>query len=221
MKLTLECAPHFSDNISNFRVDDARTFKTSQFKVKAMFNHLIPITLSEKEIITSSIEPPSPIQHLRRGAPFFNLPRGAKTLSSVCTPGVCHPGYATDTGQSLLSCKFSSNLIGFLQATAEMTWWYWLELLTGHVSIGKEYWSVIGSRHVKVGNAGPRDCSRRVSPNVPRLTSDQSTTPINTTNSSLQLPEEIQWDWMKICKKAIFVQYLVYNSNLILQLDDW
>ena len=70
-------------------------FKTSQFKVKAIFNNLIPITLSEKEIITSSIEPPSPIQHLRRGAPFFNLPRGAKTPSSVCTPGVCHPGYAT------------------------------------------------------------------------------------------------------------------------------
>ena len=86
----------YSDNISNFRVDDARTFKTSQFKVKAFFNNLIPITLSEKEIITSSIEPPSPIQHLRRGAPFFNLPGGAKTPSSVCTPGVCHPGYATE-----------------------------------------------------------------------------------------------------------------------------
>ena len=27
MKLTLECAPHLSDNISNFRVDDARTFQ--------------------------------------------------------------------------------------------------------------------------------------------------------------------------------------------------
>ena len=94
MKLTLS-APHFSDNISNFRVDDARTFKTSQFKVKAIFNNLIPITLSEKEIITSSIEPPSPIQHLPRGAPFFNFPGGAKTPSSVCTPGVCHPGYAT------------------------------------------------------------------------------------------------------------------------------
>ena len=47
-------------------------------------------------MITSSIQPHSPIQHLRRGAPFFNLPRGAKTPSSVCTPGVCHPGYATD-----------------------------------------------------------------------------------------------------------------------------
>ena len=68
-------------------MDDARTFKTSQFKVKAIFNNLIPITLSEKEIITSSIEPPSPIQHLRQGAPFLNLPRGAKTPSSVCTPG--------------------------------------------------------------------------------------------------------------------------------------
>ena len=66
-------------------------------KLKAIFNNLIPITLSEKEIITSSIEPPSPMQHLRRGAPFFNLPRGAKTPSSVCTPGVCHPGYATVT----------------------------------------------------------------------------------------------------------------------------
>ena len=52
--------------------------------------------LSEKEIITSSIEPSSPIQHLRRGAPFFNLPGGVKTPSSVCTPGVCHPGYAAD-----------------------------------------------------------------------------------------------------------------------------
>ena len=62
--------------------------------------------LSEKEIITSSIEPPSPIQHLRRGAPFFNLPRGAKTPSSVCTPGVCHPGYATVTGTiSFHFCK--------------------------------------------------------------------------------------------------------------------
>ena len=29
------------------------------------------------------------------GVPFFNLPGGAKTPSSVCTPGVCHPGYAT------------------------------------------------------------------------------------------------------------------------------
>ena len=59
-------------------MDDARTFKTSQFKVKAILNNLIPITLSEKEIITWSIEPPSPIQHLRRGAPFFNLPGAPK-----------------------------------------------------------------------------------------------------------------------------------------------
>ena len=80
----------------NFRAWMMHASKTSQFKVKAIFNNLIPITLSEKEMITSSIEPPSPIQHLRRGAPFFNLPRGAKTPSSVCTPGVCHPGYATE-----------------------------------------------------------------------------------------------------------------------------
>ena len=33
-----------------------------------------------------------------------------------------------------------------------------------------------------------------------QLTRDQSTTPINTTNSSLQLPKEVQWDWIKVCK---------------------
>ena len=39
--------------------------------------------------------------------------------------------YESNTEYSLLTCKFSSNLIGLLQATAEIGWWYWLELLTG------------------------------------------------------------------------------------------
>ena len=43
-----------------------------------------------------------------------------------------------------------------IQATAEMNWWYWLELLTGQVSIGKEYWSMIGPMHVIIKNEGPR-----------------------------------------------------------------
>ena len=54
-----------------------------------------------------------------------------------------------------------------------------------------------------------------------QLTCDKSTTPINTINPSLQLPEEIQWDWTKICKLANYVQYLICNSYLILRLDDW
>ena len=73
---------------------------------------------------------------------------------------------------------------------------YWLELLTGHVSIGKEYWSVIGSRHVIVGNAGPRVCSRRVSPNVPRMTSDQSIPPIHLC-SYLKKSNEIGWKFAR------------------------
>ena len=73
---------------------------------------------------------------------------------------------------------------------------YWLELLTGHVSIGKEYWSVIGSRHVIVGNAGPCVCSRRVSPNVPRMTSDQSIPPIHLC-SYLKKSNEIGWKFAR------------------------
>ena len=33
-----------------------------------------------------------------------------------------------------------------------------------------------------------------------QLTLDQSSLPISTTNSSLQLPDKVQWVWMKICK---------------------
>ena len=73
---------------------------------------------------------------------------------------------------------------------------YWLELLTGHVSVGKEYWSVIGSRHVIVGNAGPCVCSRRVSPNVPRMTSGQSIPPIHLC-SYLKKSNEIGWKFAR------------------------
>ena len=40
--------------------------------------------------------------------------------------------------------------------------------------------------------------------------------PINTnsTSDSLQLPEEVQWDWTKICHSKRSVQYLIYNSIL-------
>ena len=92
MKLTLYCAPHFSDNISNFCVDDARTFRTSQFKVKVIF-YFIPITLSEKEIITS--RNPLPPSNTSAEGRHSSICPGAPKPRSVCTPGVCHPGYAT------------------------------------------------------------------------------------------------------------------------------
>ena len=40
--------------------------------------------------------------------------------------------------------------------------------------------------------------------------------PINTnsTSNSLQLPEDVQWDWTKICHSKRSVQYLIYNSIL-------
>ena len=44
-----------------------------------------------------------------------------------------------------------------------MNWLFWLELLTGQVSIGNEYWSVISSIHVIIENEGPCICSRRAS----------------------------------------------------------
>ena len=37
----------------------------------------------------------------------------------------------------------------------------------------------------------------------------------------MQLPEEIQWEWMKIGKLANYIQYLIYDSNLILRLEYW
>ena len=51
------------------------------------------------------------------------------------------------------------------------------------------------------------------------LTLDQSSPSVNTTNSSLQLPDEVQWVRMKICKQANYIQYLIHNSNRVF--FDW